>query len=42
MRTETGRNKNETESLIGFYKFSVTVVEISSIKDERRRAYVIA
>ena len=32
LRTETGRNKNETESLIGFYKFSVTVVEISSIK----------
>ena len=27
LRTETGRNKNETESLIGFYKFSVTAKE---------------
>ena len=28
LRTETGRNKNETESLIGFYKFSVTGIII--------------
>ena len=28
LRTETGLNKNETENLIGFYKFSVTGIII--------------